>query len=95
MNKKLLTLLIAFLLFIGYPMADISAATTTGSTPASKTVTKTVKKKTATKKKVVKRKRKERLISAPKPFTLETAPHSPQPIAKAKKKTTKKTVKKA
>ena len=97
MNKKLIPLIIILTLFVGYPIADISAATTTGTAPTSKTTTaKTVKKKVASKKKTVRKKRKERLIAAPKPFTLETAPHSPKPVAKAKKKTsTKKASKKA
>ena len=45
MNKKFITILIAFTLFIGYPMADVFAATTTtSSTSSSKPATKIVKK---------------------------------------------------
>ncbi len=97
MNKILIPLFIIVSLFIGYPMAEVSAATTT----ASKTTVSTSKPtttKTVTKKKVVKtvvkkkKKKKERLIPAPALFTLSNAPHSPKVIAKAKKKTPTKVV---
>lgn len=92
MIKKILPIFIILALFVGYSPSAFAATTPTAKkTVTTKTTSKkvTTKKKTTKKKKVVKK--KEKLIANPPLITLDTAPHSPKPIAKAKKKTIKKT----
>jgi hypothetical protein len=86
-TKIILPVFIALSLVVGSPVGVVHAATTVKTTTSAKKVAK----KPVAKKKVVKKK-KERLIAEPALFTLETAPHSPKPVAKSKKKTIKKVV---
>ena len=86
MIKKILPFFIAFALIVGFPMAEVSAATTVKTATTTKTV---VKKKTTKKRRSTKR--KEKLTVNPPLITLDTAPHSGRPLARAmKRKTTKK-----
>jgi len=97
MNKKYIIYIFTVLLLVAIPFSTFEvlhiaeAATPTKTTPAKTTVTKKpTAKKVVAKKKVVKKgtKKKERLMVAPPKFTIDTAPHSPKPIAKASKKKT-------
>jgi hypothetical protein len=88
MIKKIFSIfIIASFLFT--PVFEVSAAATkSAKTVAKKSVAKkAVAKKSVAKKKVVK---KKRVIENPPLITIETAPHSPKPIAKATKKVVKK-----
>ncbi|MCX6755848.1 MAG: hypothetical protein NTX85_00695 [Candidatus Nomurabacteria bacterium] len=75
MTKKIISIFILCSFILGYSPMLASAA-------------KTTKKVTVVKKK--KKARKEKLTLNPPLFTLETAPHSPRPIARGKRKSTKK-----
>lgn len=93
MIKKIFSIfIIASFLFT--PVFEVSAAATksTKAVVAKKLVAKKpVAKKAVTKKPVAKKKVvKKRVIENPPLITLETAPHSPKPIAKATKKVVKK-----
>lgn len=63
------------------PTSSDKKLSKTTSKTASKSTKKIIKKKKRTKK-------KEKLIAVPPLITLETAPHSPKPGVKAKKKST-------
>lgn len=82
MIKRFVTIFILFTFLLGISPVSVFAATT-----------KTTKKVAVTKKKVAIKKsvkRKEKLTVEPPLFTIDTAPHSPKPVARSKKKTTKK-----
>ena len=89
MKNKTLTFIFSFILLFTFA--------TTALIPeqafAAKAKTATTKNKTSTKKKVIRKKRDSVNLDPPL-ITLETAPHSAKPITK-KKRTKKKTVKKA
>lgn len=92
MIKKIFSIfIIASFLFT--PVFEVSAAATKSTkTVAKKPVAKKpAAKKAVTKKPVAKKKVvKKRVIENPPLITIETAPHSPKPIAKATKKVVKK-----
>lgn len=103
MIKKLIPCLLLIVSLLSAPLivteVDAQVASSTAvsvpvkeiPTPVKQEVKKpVVKKKVAVKKKKVVTKRKEKLTTAPALITVDTAPHSPKPIAK--KKTTKKKI---
>jgi hypothetical protein len=78
MTKKIISIFIMCSFILGCSPVLVSAAS------------KTTKKVTVVKKK--KKARKEKLTLNPPLFTIDTAPHSPKPIARGKKKSAKKVV---
>jgi hypothetical protein len=95
MIKKIISLFI-FVLLVVSPVADFGGIKVANAATTKTAVKKSTAKKTTTKKKSKKKKitkRKERLIAEPPLITMDTAPHSPKPVAKKstkKKKVTKK-----
>ncbi len=93
-KQLIISCIIVFSLFIVSPVSEVVFAAA-GST-TSRITTKPSSHKVTAKNKITKKKRKvvrkEKLTLTPPLFTLDTAPHSPKPITKYKKKSTKKKV---